>query len=75
MNGALIATAGQGATGLDRYRTFVTRNMVTGFRDQVAGPISVWFVVFELFVSGVRRAVAHRSGVRDCGRGRCSSRS
>jgi hypothetical protein len=49
MTGALISVSGRGATGLARYRTFATRNTITGFRDQVAGPISVWFVVFELF--------------------------
>ncbi|MDQ6697909.1 MAG: hypothetical protein M3Z46_10695 [Actinomycetota bacterium] len=48
MTGALIAESGRGSTGLARYRTFATRNTVTSFRDLVAGPISVWFVVFEL---------------------------
>ena len=66
MNGALIATSGHGATGLDRYRSFLTRNMVTGFRDQVAGPISVWFVVFELFVLAfaVLSLTVRRQGLR-----------
>jgi hypothetical protein len=50
MTGALISSTGTGSTGLAQYRTFATRNVITSFRDQVAGPISVWFVVFELFV-------------------------
>ena len=52
--------------GLDRYRSFLTRNIVTGFRDQVAGPISVWFVVFELFVLAfaVLSLTVRRQGLR-----------
>ena len=52
MNGALIAERGQGRTGLDQYRDLAVKNTITRFRDTVAGPVSVWFVVLELFGDG-----------------------
>ena len=66
MTGALIADQGRGSTGMDRYRTFVTRNTITRFRDQVAGPISVWFVVFELLglAFAVLSLTVRRQGLR-----------
>lgn len=48
MNGAPISVRGSGRKGLARYEAFVDANRITRFRDRVAGPVSVWFIVFEI---------------------------
>jgi len=62
MTGTLIADAGHGGTGPALYRSLASRNVVTRFRDTVAGPVSVWFVVFSLF--GYAFAVLSLTGRR-----------